>query len=342
MADQLRDQQGAARAVAYLMLTAAPFVFLTGVVLTPHRPFPQLVAIVATCVTLAIGGAVCRIRPEVMPHRFWLTAPFISTVLISGMNLVTVDASTGAQLFYLWPALYSASFLSRRMIVANLAVLFVGEATVVFPLLDRVTAIGDWGAMALGMTMTVVVVVTLRDRADRLRHVLEMQALADPLTGLANRRSFEVALPRAAAWARDTGGRLALLTVDVDHFKKINDTWGHATGDRALQTVAAAMRSVVRGPDDVVARMGGDEFVLLLRCDRPAAMRAADAVRAAVAAIDVLPGGPPGVSVGVAVLPDDGTTVEALLAASDAALYVAKTQGRGRVAQVNPLQPASS
>src|SRR4029453_12766249 len=193
------------------MLTAAPFVFLTGVVLTPHRPFPQLVAIVATCVTLAIGGAVCRIRPEVMPPPFWLTAPFISTVLISGMNLVTVDASTGAQLFYLWPALYSASFLSRRMIVANLAVLFVGEATVVFPLLDRVTAIGDWGAMALGMTMTVVVVVTLRDRADRLRHVLEMQALADPLTGLANRRSFEVALPRAAAWARDTGGRLALL-----------------------------------------------------------------------------------------------------------------------------------
>jgi GGDEF domain-containing protein len=81
--------------------------------------------------------------------------------------------------------------------------------------------------------------------------------------------------------------------------------------------------------------------VLLLLCDRPAALRAADAVRAAVAAIDVLPGGPPGVSVGVAVLPDDGTTVEALLAASDAALYVAKTQGRGRVAQVAPLEPAS-
>jgi diguanylate cyclase (GGDEF)-like protein len=195
--------------------------------------------------------------------------------------------------------------------------------------------------MALAMTMTVVVVVALRDRADRLRHVLEMQALADPLTGLANRRSFEDGLARAGAWARDNDGQLALLTVDVDHFKKINDTWGHATGDRALQALGAAMLSVVSGHDDVVARMGGDEFIVVLRCDRPAAMRAADAVRAAVAAIDVLPGGPPGVSIGVAVLPDDGTTVEALLAASDAALYIAKTHGRGRVAQVQPMEAAA-
>jgi diguanylate cyclase (GGDEF)-like protein len=341
MADQLRDKHAASRAVAYLMLAAAPFVFVTGVVLSPHRQFAHLVAIVVTCLAVAVGGAVCWVRPDVMPRCFWFIAPFVCTVLISGMNLVTLDASTGAQLFYLWPALYAASFLSRRMIFLNLAVLFAGEAVVVFTLLDRAIAIGDWGAMALGMTMTVVVVVALRNRADRLRHVLEMQALADPLTGLANRRSFEDALARAGAWARDNRGRVALLTVDVDHFKKINDTWGHATGDRALQAVAAAMLSVASGHDDVVARLGGDEFVLLLRCDRPAAMRAADAVRAAVAAIDVLPGGAPGVSIGVAVLPDDGTTVEALLAASDAALYVAKTRGRGRVAQVQTIQPAT-
>jgi diguanylate cyclase (GGDEF)-like protein len=340
MAEQLRDQHGASRAVAYLMLAAAPFVFVTGVVLTPHRPFTHTVAIVVTCVAVAAGGAVCRVRPDVMPRRFWLTAPFVCTVLITGMNLVTLDASTGAQLFYLWPALYAASFLSRQMIMANLAVLFGGEAVVVFTLLDRATAIGDWGAMALGMTMTVVVVVALRDRADRLRHVLEMQALADSLTGLANRRSFEDAVARAAAWARDNDSEIALLTVDVDHFKKINDTWGHAIGDRALQAVAAAMLSVASGHDDVVARLGGDEFVLLLRSDRPAALRAADALRAAVAGIDVLPGGPPGVSIGVAVWPDDGTTVETLQAASDAALYIAKTKGRGRVAQIEPLQPA--
>jgi diguanylate cyclase (GGDEF)-like protein len=334
MADQLRDQHGASRAVAYLMLAAAPFVFVTGVVLTPHRPLTHTVAIVVTCIAVAAGGAVCWVRPHVMPRYFWLAAPLLCTVLISGMNLVTLDASTGAQLFYLWPALYAASFLSRRMILVNLAVLFAGEAVVVFTLLDREIAIGDWGAMALGMTMTVVVVVALRDRADRLRHVLEMQALADPLTGLANRRSFENALARAAAWARAGNGQLALLTVDVDHFKKINDTWGHATGDRALHAVGAAMLSVASGHDDVAARMGGDEFVLLLRRDRPGAMCAADALRAAVAGIDVLPGGPPGVSVGVAVWPDDGTTVEALLAASDKALYVAKTHGRGRVAQL--------
>jgi diguanylate cyclase (GGDEF)-like protein len=162
--------------------------------------------------------------------------------------------------------------------------------------------------------------------------VLEEQARADSLTGLANRRSFDEELSRAAAWARRNDAHLALLTVDLDHFKRINDTWGHGTGDRALQALANAMRSVAPGEDDVVARLGGDEFVILLRCDRAGAMRAAEALRTAVAAIDVLPGGPPGVSIGVAVMPDDGATAEALVAASDAALYQAKTGGRGRVA----------
>jgi hypothetical protein len=64
MADQLRDQHGASRAVAYLMVAAAPFVFVTGVVLTPHRPFPHIVAIIVTCVAVAAGGAVCWTRPE--------------------------------------------------------------------------------------------------------------------------------------------------------------------------------------------------------------------------------------------------------------------------------------
>jgi diguanylate cyclase (GGDEF)-like protein len=328
----LRDYHGASRAVAYLTLVAAPFVFATGVVMTPHRPLPDLIAITLTCIALAVSGVICWFRPSLMPRLIWLAAPFVTTVLITGMNLVTEDASTGAQLFYLWPALYAASFLSRRVIYVIMAVLFGNEAIVVFSLLDANLAGGDLASMMIALSMSAVVVVALRGRADQLLRVLETQALADSLTGLANRRSFDEKLARAGVWARRNDGRLALLTVDVDHFKKINDTWGHAVGDRALRALADAMRSVAPGEDDLVARLGGDEFAMLLRCDRPSAMRAAEALRTAVAAIDVLPGGPPGVSIGVAVLPDDGETVEALLDASDAALYDAKTNGRGRIA----------
>jgi diguanylate cyclase (GGDEF)-like protein len=335
MAYQLRDQHGASRSVAYLMLAGAPFVFVTGVVLTPHRPLPALIAITLTCVVLAVAGWICYAHPHVMPVSYWLLAPFVSSVVITGMNLVTEDASTGAQLFYLWPVLYAASFLSRRVVYINLAVVFGSEAVVVFTLQEPQHALGDFASMMLAMSMTAIVVMSLRNRADQLLRVLETQALADSLTGLANRRSFDDELARAGAWARRNEGRLALVTIDVDHFKRINDTWGHAVGDRALQAVAAAMKSVATLDEDLVARLGGDEFVMLLRRDRPGALSCAEELRAAVAAIDVLPGGPPGVSIGVAILPDDATTVEALVAASDMALYDAKTSGRGRVAMAH-------
>ena len=335
MAYQLRDRHGASRSVAYLMLSGAPFVLVTGAVLTPHRPLPALIAVIVTGIVLAVAGWGCFAHPQVMPTSFWLLAPFVSSVVITGMNLVTEDASTGAQLFFLWPVLYAASFLSRRVIYINLAVVFGSEAFVVFLLQDAGHALGDFASMMLAMSMTAIIVVSLRNRADQLLRVLETQALADSLTGLANRRSFDDALERAGHWAYRNDGRLALVTVDVDYFKRINDTWGHAVGDRALQAVAAAMTSVATLDQDLVARLGGDEFVMLLRRDRAGALRSAEELRAAVAAIDVLPGGPPGVSIGVAVLPDDAATVEALVAASDMALYDAKTSGRGRVAMAH-------
>jgi diguanylate cyclase (GGDEF)-like protein len=332
MAYQLRDHHGASRSVAYLMLAGAPFVFVTGVVLTPHRPLSALIAVTLTCIAVAVGGWTCYARPEVMPDAFWLVAPFVSSIFIAGMDLVTQDASTGAQLFYLWPVLYAASFLSRRVVYTNLAVVFACEAGVVFTLQEFSHALGDFGAMVLATAMTAVVVMSLRGRADQLLRVLETQALVDSLTGLANRRSFDEELNRSGAWAARGNDRLALLTIDVDYFKRINDTWGHAVGDRALQAVAEAMNSVATSAGDVVARLGGDEFVMLLRRDQNGAVRAAEELRDAVAAIADLPGGAPGVSIGVAVLPEDATTVEALVMASDAALYVAKSRGRGQFA----------
>jgi len=325
---QLRDQQGASRAVAHLMMTASPFILVTFLIV-PGQPVSHWVAVLFTCVVLAVGGVVARVRPERVPRWSWFIAPFFAIMVITGMNLVTEDASTGAQLFYLWPALYSANFLSRRVVYITMAVVSATEASVVFPLLPEVgDAASDWVSLTVAMTLIAIVVLTLRDRSDRLREVLETQALADALTGVANRRSFDVELGRAVAWAHATGRPIALLTIDVDYFKKINDTWGHAVGDQALQAVAAALTQVA-GPDDVVARLGGDEFVMLLRTDGPSARRAADDVREVLARTSALPGGPPGLSIGIAALPDHADTAEELMGASDAALYEAKLGGRG-------------
>jgi diguanylate cyclase (GGDEF)-like protein len=313
------------------MLAGAPFIFVTGVVLVPGVTLSSVIAVTATALAITLGGLMCWHRPHLMPDYFWLLAPFLATTLITGINLVTNDASTGAQLFYLWPVLYAANFVSRSAVYANLAFVVAGDAMVVFTLMPAHRAIADLTSLALAMTMSAIVVVPLRERADQLRHRLERQALTDPLTGLANRRSFDEELIAAGAWARRADRAIALVTVDVDHFKAINDGWGHAVGDQALQLVGEAMRSVT-GPDDVAARLGGDEFVLLLRADRHRALRATEELREAVAAITELPGGPPGLSIGVAVLPDHAATVEDLLSASDTALYEAKSRGRGQVA----------
>jgi diguanylate cyclase (GGDEF)-like protein len=339
LAFQLRDEHGASRAVAYLMMTAAPFVFLTGVVLDPHRPPAALFGITVTCLVLGLGGIACRWLPHHVPRYFWVVAPFFSTAVIAGLNLITQDASTGAQLFYLWPVLYAANFLSRQVISLTLVAVSAADATGVFPMLDLGNALSDWSSLTIAMTLTAVIVASLRSRNDRLRAVLETQAFADALTGVANRRSFDTALVRSVAWAHHTGEPIALLTVDVDHFKKINDTWGHAVGDRALQLVATALRTVARGDGDTVARLGGDEFVVLLRTGRTGARQAAEDARAAVALIDGLPGGPPQLSIGVAVLPDHAGTAEELVGASDAALYEAKSGGRGRTKVADPPPP---
>ena len=126
----------------------------------------------------------------------------------------------------------------------------------------------------------------------------------------------------------------AVLFIDLDHFKPVNDRGGHAAGDAMLVAVAAAMSSAVRATD-LVARLGGDEFaVLLARCTAAAALRTAENVRAAVAAV-VLPWGGEqfsvGASLGVASLAEDTPSIDAWLALADAACYAAKADGRGVV-----------
>jgi diguanylate cyclase (GGDEF)-like protein/putative nucleotidyltransferase with HDIG domain len=152
-------------------------------------------------------------------------------------------------------------------------------------------------------------------------------AFTDPLTGLANARHLEAALHRAVHEARRDGGTLALLMIDLDGFKAINDGFGHLAGDAALQMVARVLSAELR-EGTTVCRYAGDEFVVLLSgCTRERAERVADRLRQRVSAC-LVPGTTCRVSlsVGLACFPEDATDVRALLAAADGQMYAEKSQ----------------
>ncbi|MBC7700237.1 diguanylate cyclase [Aquabacterium sp.] len=167
---------------------------------------------------------------------------------------------------------------------------------------------------------------------------LERLSRVDPLTALANRRHFDEFLQHTWARASHDGDDVALLMIDVDHFKAYNDQHGHPAGDACLQAVAETLRDCLRRPEDLVARYGGEEFIALLsHSDLAVAMAAAERVRAAVDADGTTP---VTVSIGVASVRPGAAAITPtrLMVAADQALYQAKGAGRNtvRAADVQP------
>ena len=170
--------------------------------------------------------------------------------------------------------------------------------------------------------------------ARELSQQLQRQALEDALTGLANRRSFEARLRDLVEDARTHGTAHALCYLDLDQFKLINDTCGHAAGDRLLQQLAAVLRPELRD-GDLLARLGGDEFgALLVKCPLAQAVNIAEGLRDRLQHFTFQWGGRKfgvGASIGVVPVTADSGDVTAVLVAADAACYVAKEAGRNRV-----------
>ena len=177
----------------------------------------------------------------------------------------------------------------------------------------------------------------------KLRETLRNLSIRDPLTGLFNRRYMEESLEQELLKAKRYGRSLGVIMLDIDHFKRFNDTYGHEAGDLVLRELSVYLQNHIR-LTDIPCRFGGEEFTLILpEADMALTQQRAEQVRQGVAAIRVKVQGqtlaPITISEGVAVYPENGPTAQDVLRAADEALYNAKQKGRNHVALAEGASP---
>ncbi|GJD97898.1 GGDEF domain-containing protein [Methylobacterium iners] len=330
---------------------------LAALVTTPDLVFLNLVLRIGvmTPVGLLIAWSVGRVTPGLREAfcglgmvsatgiplvLFWLSNAPSYVLMASGVGLTVIFSNTTLPLRFPWACTVSATAAAGMAVaVAARPDLGAGAASVL--VLDLATAI----LFSLLATYRIEVgarrdyLLTLREslRSDRLaadNTALARLSLTDPLTGLANRRAFTARL--SAFWQASTRGKpFAVILLDVDHFKRFNDRYGHGAGDACLREISAILAPLVPGRDDLVARYGGEEFaVLAADCSYAEAVGLAERLRLAVSGRGLPHAGRADgisqvtISVGVAVSAGHTTSAAALVEAADIALYEAKARGR--------------
>lgn len=195
----------------------------------------------------------------------------------------------------------------------------------------------------IGLGRSTLIRFSLVDRVEEQAMLTLFElTLRDPLTRAYNRRYFDRRLLEEVSFARRQGSPLSLLIIDVDHFKRVNDDYGHPVGDLVLERVASGIQGVMR-PEDVLARYGGEEFVVIARhTSLNNAKVLAERIRRHVEALSMqLPGGAIQVTVSIGVAAQsqetDYSSRDELMVAVDAAMYAAKSAGRNRVCTASPL-----
>jgi diguanylate cyclase (GGDEF)-like protein len=294
-----------------------------------------LVAVAMSLAAIALGTLAVALQQRLAPAGVYvvsgLAVACISIFAIYGHREMTADSILPAIGFYLWLVLFAGYFFPKRAVGLAIAVTGAAATFVVFAGgLD--ISLGTWFVMLSAFCLAGFVVSFLRQRVTRLLSILARAARLDPLTGVLNRGGFEERFTQELERARRSEQPVTLLVADIDRFKQINDRFGHVAGDRVLERVAQVLRDSTRTPD-VVARLGGEEFgVLLPEATREDGVEVAERIRHAISRMQ-LDDGPIAVtvSVGVATFPDDGICRDSLFRLADAAVYAAKDLGRDRV-----------
>ncbi|MGY1753347.1 GGDEF domain-containing protein [Blastococcus sp. SYSU D01042] len=331
-----RDPRAAAHSAA-LILAASAVVLALLLLLELGQGVTADVGLLSTSVLgLAAAAAACRLTPARLLDRWAVTSLIaLSGVgLICVLNLVTRDTSAGAQAFYALPVLWAATHLRSPAVVLVTTSALVADGVTLFLLLPVADAVTDFAFFGTVLAVMAVLLVRLIGVQERLVAALREQLTVDSLTGLTTRREFDRVL--AGTLRRPVPGGTALVLIDVDSFKTINDSHGHPVGDDVLVHLASVLRGRVRAADAVLSRLGGDELAVLMPgCGRTTAVQRAEELLDAVRSTPMtLADGQLlalSISVGVAHVPQHSSDRRELYTAADAALYEAKRAGRGRV-----------
>jgi diguanylate cyclase (GGDEF)-like protein len=257
-------------------------------------------------------------------------------VALIGYALATTQGAGDAAVLYMWPVLWAAYFFGRTGSALIVAWVGVVHALALIALPAGVGNLDRWLDVMVSVSVVAAVVYALSQNNRRLLARLAVEARVDQLTGVLNRRGFEERLQVELDRVRRDEAPMGVVSFDIDHFKRVNDDFGHEVGDQVLAHLGAVLAAKTR-TTDVVARTGGEEFVALLPGTGAAGSRAyAERVRAAFAARSGLDLPNVTVSAGVTaeVAPEDAG---ALLQRSDSALYAAKRAGRDRTVVAGEL-----
>ena len=315
--------------LAQAFISVAAYLYLLGSrAYMGRRPLPPGYAVTAIAAVMALAAYFTVVQPH-MGIRFALAGSVSGVCFLLTAHTLARGGFRNVPARYLFALVAGLHglFLFLRPLLFRLATPEGGAGVNMVALLSQFVVLE--ATLALVMMAFGTLMLTNEYITSELRHLAEM----DPLTNVFNRRAFLTLLDKAISSAQRTPSGLSVLAMDLDHFKKINDTWGHKSGDDVLRHFVRLATGCLRN-EDVMGRLGGEEFAIFLpNADSEGTRVVAERLRAMVASQPVLTDrGPIGLTVSIGAtqyLPGDSS--DALLQRADEAMYLAKEHGRNRV-----------
>jgi diguanylate cyclase (GGDEF)-like protein len=340
------------RAAEHLMRWVGVAMFLLGsatLLATLPMPDPNTSDHPAIELVAALLGLGALFVWFLRPGRRWVSrATIVYGILLVSVLMAVTRPIEATPFFYLWPMVFSAYFCTRREVACDLALMWLTLGLALFIFSHDPMKPGLFMGVGISVTLTTLIVKLLAEHVTAVIGQLVKAADTDYLTGLLNRRAFDVEFRGQCARARRSGVPLALAMFDLDHFKQINDRHGHAEGDRVLRDFATLLERELRG-GDTLARVGGEEFaVVLFGVGLDEGVAFAERIGRELQRLGAARKTALSTSAGVAALSASEPDPAGLLLAADRALYAAKQAGRRRVAAWEcgatrveaPLQPS--